>query len=73
MKKQIIMLTILVSTILGLTSCDDNIQEISHSVRVDSVIVPGKNGRILSITSRKYYLEEKQNEVRPKLDYRCKD
>ena len=48
--------------------CDENHPESTQTLEVTTQPVSGSSIRLLSITSTKYYFNEKQNEVRPKLE-----
>ena len=48
--------------------CDENYPESTQTLEVSTQPISGSNLRLLSITSTKYYFNEKQNEVRPKLE-----
>ncbi len=48
--------------------CDKNHHESTQTLEMNTQPVSGSNLRLLSITSAKRYFNEKQNEVRPKLE-----
>jgi len=58
----------LLGLLFFVAGCDENHPESTHILEVGTQPVSGSNLRLLSITSTKYYFNEKQNEVRPKLE-----
>ncbi|MDD4900910.1 MAG: hypothetical protein PHS62_02230 [Patescibacteria group bacterium] len=58
----------LLGLLLFVAGCDKNYPESAQTLEVSTQPVSGSNIRLLLITSGKYYFDQKQNELRPKLE-----
>lgn len=65
--RQVIFPIALLGLLLFVAGCDEEYPESMQILEVTQP-VSGSNMRLLSITSGKYYFNQKQNEIRPKLE-----
>lgn len=65
---QAVFLVILLGALFFVAGCDMNYPESMQALEISTQSIHGGDIRLLSITSTKYYFNEKQNEVRPKFE-----
>ncbi|MDO8569574.1 MAG: hypothetical protein Q7R89_02235 [bacterium] len=66
--RQVMLPVALLGVLFFVAGCEENHPESTQAFEVSTQPVSGSNIRLLSITSTKYQFNEKQNEVRPKLE-----
>ena len=67
MKTKKALFLVVLFCVFFISACEENIPEFTQILEVSTQPVSGSSVRLLSITSSKHYLNQKQNEVRPKL------
>lgn len=69
----IVMLIVLLAVMIFVATSYENHPESTQTLEVTTRPVSGKHLRMLSFTSTEYHFDQKQNEIRPKLEKMIND